>query len=251
MEGKLVTRDVAYQDGGVQLEGYLAYDDAVTSQGKAPGVLVIPEWWGLSEYPKMRARELAKLGYVAFAADMYGKGKVTTDAKQANAWSEQFYGKPLMATRAKAGLDQLLATGLVDPKRVGGIGYCFGGSTILALAFSGAPLAGVVSFHGGLHAPPSEAAGRTQAKLLICHGALDPMESKKDLEAFLSALNEGRYDYQFIQYSGAVHAFTNPDADRLAGMNGLTGKIAYNAAADRRSWHAMLDLFREAFGEQK
>lgn len=249
MEAKVITRPVAYQDGGVPLEGYLAYDDAVTARGKAPGVLVVPEWWGLTDYPKRRARELAQLGYVAFAVDMYGKGKVTTDAQQASAWSEPFYGKPLMASRARAGLDQLLATGLVDPSRVAAIGYCFGGSTVLALAFSGAPLVGVVSFHGGLHAPPPEAAARTKAKLLICHGAVDPFESKPDLDGFLAALNAGKYDFQFIEYSGALHAFTNPDADRLAAMNGLQGKIGYNAEADRRSWALMQSFFDEIFAK--
>ncbi|MGH7997837.1 MAG: dienelactone hydrolase family protein [Opitutaceae bacterium] len=249
MEAKVITRPVAYRDGGVELEGYLAYDEAVAARGKAPGVLVFPEWWGLNDYAKSRARQIAQLGYVAFAVDMYGKGVVTTDAKRAGALAGPFYGTPLMASRARAGLDSLLAADLVDPMRVAAIGYCFGGSAALALAFSGAPLVGVVSFHGGLHAPAPEAASRTRAKLLICHGALDPFETKSDLDAFLAALNQGGYDYQFIEYSGAVHAFTNPDADRLARMNGLEGKIAYNAEADRRSWALMRSFLREVFRE--
>lgn len=250
MAAKVVTRTVAYSDGPVQLQGYLAYDEAVTARGKAPGVVVVPEWWGLNDYPKRRARELAELGYVAFAIDMYGDGRSTTSAEEAGSLAGQFYGKPLMATRAQAGLNQLLGTGLVDPRRVAAIGYCFGGSTALALAFSGAPLAGVVSFHGGLHAPPPEAAQRTKAKLLICHGALDPLESKKDLDAFLSALNQGKYDFQFIEYSGALHAFTNPEADRYAKENDMVGKIGYNAEADHRSWSAMRTFFDEIFRSQ-
>jgi len=120
-------------------------------------VLVVHEWWGLNEYAKHRAVQLAQLGYVAFAVDMYGQGVSTTDAKVAGALSGQFHGKPLMAERARAGLDQLLATGLVNPGKVAAIGYCFGGSTVQALAYSGAPLAGIVSFHGGLIPAPEGA----------------------------------------------------------------------------------------------
>lgn len=242
---KIVTRAVPYEQGGVKLEGYLAYDDSKTSGQKLPGVLVIPEWWGLTNYPKSRAEQLARLGYVAFAADMYGVGKTTTDPKQAGEWAGQFYGKPLMAERARAGLDQLLATGLVDSSRVAAIGYCFGGATVQALAWSGAPLAGIVSFHGSLIPPPA-GAGRIKAKVLICHGALDPFEKKEDIDAFKQALDDAKLDYQFIIYSGAVHAFTNPQADELAQKSGLKG-IGYSKAADHRSWRAMQDFFTEIF----
>jgi dienelactone hydrolase len=249
MAAEVVTRSVPYEDGGVKLEGFLAYDPARTAHGPLAGVLVVPEWWGVNDYVKGRARQLAELGYVAFVVDMYGKGLTTTDAKTAGAWAGQFYGKTLMATRAEAGLDQLLATDLVDPHKVAAIGYCFGGSTVLALAFDGAPLAGVVAFHGGLKAPPPEAAARTKARLLICHGAIDPFEEKSDLDAFLQALNAGKYDYQFVEYAGAVHAFTNPDADHMAALNHLEGKIGYNAAADHRSWEDMRTFFHDIFGE--
>jgi dienelactone hydrolase len=141
---KIVTRAVAYEQGGVKLEGYLAYDDAqATTARKAPGVLVIPEWWGLNEYPKSRAEQLARLGYVAFAADMYGAGVVTGDKTKAGELAGQFYGKPLMAERAQAGLDQLWQTGLVDRERVAAIGYCLGGATWHALAFTGAARAAI------------------------------------------------------------------------------------------------------------
>jgi dienelactone hydrolase len=241
---KIVTRAVPYEQGGVQLEGYLAYDDAKTSSGKQPGVLVIPEWWGLTDYPKSRAEQLAKLGYVAFAADMYGKGVTTTDPNKAGELASQFYGKPLMAERAKAGLDQLLKSGLVDPSRVAAIGYCFGGATVQALAWSGAPVAGIVSFHGSLIPPPK--GGSLKARVLICHGALDPFEKKEDVDAFKQALDDAKLDYEFIIFSGAVHAFTNPQADQLAAQSGLKG-IGYNANADRRSWRAMQDFFAELF----
>jgi dienelactone hydrolase len=251
-EAKIVTKPVAYQHDGVKLEGYLAYDDTKTSAAnRAPGVLVIPEWWGLNEYPKSRADQLARLGYVAFAADMYGAGVVTTDAKKAGQLAGQFYGKPLMAERAKAGLDQLLATGLVDASRVAAIGYCFGGATVQALAWSGAPLAGIVSFHGSLIPPSADAVARTKAKILICHGAVDPFEKKEDIDAFKKALDDGKLDYQFISYAGAIHAFTNPEADEVAKTAGLVGSIGYNAAADRRSWQHMRDFFAEIFAKTK
>ncbi len=246
MNAKIITKPVAYEQAGVKLEGYLAYDDAkVSADQKAPGVLVVPEWWGLTDYARGRAEQLARLGYVAFATDMYGAGVTTTDPKKAAELAGQFYGKPLMAERAQAGLDQLLATGLVEPGRVAAIGYCFGGSTVQALAYSGAPLAGIVSFHGGLIPVPVDAAAKNKAKILICHGAVDPFVSKESIEAFMKAMNEGKFDYQFVSYAGAVHAFTNPGADQLAKTAGLP--IAYNTAADHRSWAHMQLFFQELF----
>lgn len=244
-QAKLVTRAVAYEHAGVKLEGWLVYDEGAAAAGKLPGVLVVPEWWGLNDYAKGRAEQLGKLGYVAFAADMYGAGVVTTDAKKAGALAGQFYGKPLMAERARAGLDELLKVEQVDPSRVAAIGYCFGGSTVQALAFSGAPLVGIVSFHGGPISVPTDAAARTKAKLLICHGAIDPFITKEALDTFLRSLDEGKFDYRFISYSGAVHAFTNPGADELGATNGLP--IVYNSAADRRSWADMRVFFDEVF----
>jgi dienelactone hydrolase len=248
---KLVTRSVPYEHDGVKLIGYLAYDDAKVKHGLLPGVLVVHEWWGLNDYARSRADQLAGLGYVAFALDMFGGGQSTTDAKQAGAWSGQFYGKPLMAQRAQAGLDQLLATGLVDPARVAAIGYCFGGSTVQALTYAGAPLAGAVSFHGGLIAVPEDAAGKTKAKILICNGGRDGIVPARDINTFVEAMNAGKFDYQFISYADAIHAFTNPGADKMAAANGMQGKIAYNAAADRRSWQHMQDFFAEIFAKKE
>lgn len=247
LSAKIITKPVAYEHAGVKLEGYLAYDDTkMPADKKSPGVLVVPEWWGLTDYAKGRAEQLAKLGYVAFAADMYGAGVTTTDPKKAGELAGQFYGKPLMAERAQAGLDQLMATGLVETGRVAAIGYCFGGSTVQALAYSGAPLAGIVSFHGGLIPVPADAAVKTKAKILVCHGAVDPFIKKEDIDAFMKSMNDGKFDYQFVSYAGAVHAFSNPGADKIAAATGLP--IAYNAGADKRSWAHMKTFFKELFG---
>jgi len=245
-QAAIVTRDIDYEHNGVKLQGYLAYDDAKTKDAKLPGVLVVHEWWGLNDYVRGRAVQLAKLGYVAFALDMYGKGVLATDPKGAGELAGQFYGKPLMAERARAGLDQLLGTGLVDPSRVAAIGYCFGGSTVQALAYSGAPLAGIVSFHGGLIPASAEAAARNKAKILICNGGIDPSVKPDQLSAFLKSYNDAKFDYRFVQYAGALHAFTNPGADAIAEANpGMKGFVGYSPSADRRSWQDMKLFFGE------
>jgi dienelactone hydrolase len=228
----------------VKLEGYLAYQDK--GAGLRPGVLVVPEWWGLNDYAKSRARQLAMLGYVAFAVDMYGGGAATTDPKKAGELAGQFYGKPLMAERAQAAFDQLLKTGLVDETRVAAIGFCFGGAVCQTLAYSGARLAGIVSFHGSLVPASAEAAARNRARFLICHGALDPFTKPEDIAAFKKSLDDGKIDYQFVSYSGAKQSFTNPEADALAAAGGLKG-IAYNQAAARRAWQQMKLFFEEIF----
>jgi dienelactone hydrolase len=239
LEAKVVARAVAYEHDGVKLEGWLAYDDA--AEGKRPGVLVVHEWWGLNDYVRGRAESLARLGYVAFALDMYGAGVVTADPKKAGELAGQFYGKPLMAGRARAGLDQLLATGMVAEGKVAAIGFCFGGSTSQALAYSGAPVAGIVSFHGGPVPAPAGAANK--AKILMLHGAADFFIKPEEIMAFEKSMNDGGFDWQWISYSGAVHAFSNPDADKF----GIKG-VAYQKAAAQRSWMHMQVFFAELFG---
>jgi dienelactone hydrolase len=235
---------VTFKADGATLDGYIAYNDSI--KGERPAILVFPEWWGLNDYVKGRADQLAGLGYVAFAADMYGNGQSTTEPAKAKELSSQFYGKPLMAERAQAALDQLLKTGMVDENKVAAIGFCFGGSASLALAYSGAPIAGVVTFHGGLIPPPADVAQKTKAKFLILHGALDPLVNKEAVDKFLKSMNDDKLDYQFVAYSGAVHAFSNPDADKIhaAGLDG----VGYNAQAAARSWNQMKIFFGEIFG---
>ncbi len=235
------TEKVMCRQGDTELVGFLSYDDAVV--GMRPGVLVAPEWWGVNEYAKRRAEQLARLGYVAFALDMYGNGKTTTDPKEAGLLAGRFRSdRQLMRNRAMAGLDVLKSRPQVDPARLAAIGYCFGGTVVLELARSGADLKGVVSFHGGLATPNPADAKNIKGKVLVLHGADDTFESPAEIAAFQEEMRQARVDWQMVFYGGAVHSFTNPDADK-AGIKG----VAYNAAADRRSWQAMQDFFAEIF----
>jgi len=245
-QAKIVTKTVPYGQGGVHLIGYLAYDDAQTEGKKLPGVLVVPEWWGLNDFAKGRAEALAKLGYVAFAADMYGDGQSTIDPNKAKELSTPFYGKPLMAERAKAALNQLTASGLVDESKLAAIGFCFGGAACQVLAYSGAPLKGIVSFHGALVPLPADAAGKTRAKFLVLQGELDPHVDLDQRLAFIKSLDQGKIDFQFLTYSGALHAFMNPEADKFH----LEG-IGYNAVVAQRAWNQMQLFFQEIFGTGK
>jgi dienelactone hydrolase len=239
---KIVTQAVPYHHESVTLEGYLAYDDSI--KGKQPGVLVVHEWWGLNDYARKRAEQLAGMGYVAFALDMYGKGKVTTHPQEAGEWSNQIAGNvELWGQRALAGLKVLEKDSRVDPNRIAAIGYCFGGATVQQLAFLGAPLKGVVSFHGSPLAPTEEQAKKVKAKILICHGAADPMVTPEAIQKYVAAMEKSGLDWQMIIFGGAKHSFTNPDADKM-GMDALK----YSKSADKRSWTYMKDFFKEIFG---
>jgi dienelactone hydrolase len=244
-QARIIAKTVAYTHEGANLEGVLVYDDA--KQDLRPAVLVIPEWWGLNEYARKRAGDLARMGYVAFAADMYGKGKVTTDPKQAQAWAGPFYQKPeLMAGRAKAALDQLLQHPYADKNRTAAIGFCFGGSTVLQLVYSGEPLKAAVTFHGGLMPATAEQQKKIKAPLAILHGAKDPLVKREDVDKTRQALDAAGADYFLVEYAGAQHAFTNPDADKYK----VPG-VAYNEKAARRSWNEMQNFFSEQFSASK
>lgn len=237
----VVTQTVDYKQGDAPLKGYLAYDDSVKE--KRPGVLVVHEWWGLNDYAKKRAEQLAKLGYVAFAVDMYGGGAVTTDREKAAEWANSVRGNSsLMRERAKAGLAVLAANERVDPDRIGAIGFCFGGTVVLELAYSGADLAGVVSFHGGLVNPKPEDMKSMKSAFLVLHGAEDPFMTPKQIAAFQGSLEKAGVDWQMVYFGGAVHAFSN----QAAGDDKSKG-VAYDAKAARRSWEYMQLFFREIF----
>jgi dienelactone hydrolase len=240
-EGALKTQVIEYKDGDVTCEGYLAYDDAIT--GPRPGVLVVHEWMGLGPYAKMRADKLAQMGYVAFAADIYGKGIRPKNSDEASTQASIYRkDRQLMRRRAQAALQVLADSKLVDRKRVAAIGYCFGGGTVLELARSGADLAGVVSFHGNLDTPNPADAKNIKGKILVQHGGSDPYVPAEQLAAFEKEMADAGVNWQVIVYGGAVHSFTNPDS----GTDPSKG-AAYNEQADKRSWLAMKQFFDEIF----
>ncbi len=238
---ELRTETIEYKYGDTILEGYLAYDNAV--KVKRPGVLVVHEWWGNNAYSKRRAEQLAKLGYVAFALDMYGKGLIAKDAKEAGKLAGIYRSdRKLMREHANAGLEVLRKHELTDTKRMAAIGYCFGGTTILELARSGAPLSGFVSFHGGLDTPDPKDAANIYGKVLVLHGGDDPYVTAEQMAAFQDEMRKARVDWQVVVYGGAVHSFSNPDSG-----NDKSKGLAYDEKADRRSWEAMKMFFAEIF----
>jgi dienelactone hydrolase len=238
------TRTIEYKDEQTTLRGYLAWDDS--TEGRRPAVLVVHEWWGLNNYARGRAEQLAKMGYVAFAVDMYGEGKVTKHPKEAGQWAgEHRRNTDAWVRRAKAGLKVLQDQPQTDTERVAAIGYCFGGSTVLQLAYAGADLKGVVSFHGSLTPSTPEQGKNIKAKILVCHGAADTFIPEEQVHQFRAALDQAGADYQMIYYANATHSFTNPEADK-SGVEGLK----YNPAADRRSWRHMKTFFDEIFANK-
>ena len=239
-QGKIITQSVEYKQGDTTLAGYLAYDDAVS--GQRPGVLVVHQWLGLTDYEKHRAEQLAALGYVAFCADIYGKDVRPKNVSEAGAEAAKYKSdRQLLRARVTAGLDELKKNKLVDAKRIVAIGYCFGGTTVIELALSGADIAGVVSFHGGLDAPNPADAKNIKCKVLALAGADDPFQNSSDLAAFESELRDAKVDWQITFYGGAVHAFTQPNPGFV------NAGAKYNEKADHRSWQAMKDFFAEIF----
>ena len=235
------TEMVEYKLGDTALEGYLAYDDS--TKARRPGVLLIHEWMGLGPYEKRRAEQLAAMGYVAFAADIYGKGVRPRNADEAKQTSATYKNnRTLLRARVQAALDTLKKQPFADPARIAAIGYCFGGTTALELARSGADVRGVVSFHGGLDSPNPMDGRNIKAKVLVLHGADDPLVPQDQILAFQDEMRNGGVDWQMIYYGGAVHRFTA----REAGDNPSTG-LAYNEKADRRSWEDMKQFFGEIF----
>jgi dienelactone hydrolase len=235
------TESIAYQDGDITLRGFLAYDDKKT--GKRPGILVMPEAFGLGAHAKERAERLAALGYVALAGDPYGNGLEVNDLQEAIKHVGALREDPAkFRQRGRVALDKLASLPQVDPNRLAAIGYCMGGTFALELARDGAPLKGIVSFHGGLETQRPAASGQIKAKLLVCTGADDPFVPVAQVNALADELTKAGANWQIISYGGTVHSFTNPDAGKV-GMPG----IAYNQAADERSWKAMMAFFDEIF----
>ncbi len=235
------SKTIEYKQGDATLEGVLVWDDAV--KGARPGVLVVHQWMGLTDYEKHRAEMLAQLGYVAFCADIYGKGIRPKDTKEAGVEATKYKSdRALLRLRVSAGLEELKKSQLVDAKRIAAVGYCFGGTTVIELARNGADIKGIVSFHGGLDSPTPADGKNVKCKVLVCHGADDPFVKAADLAAFEDEMRAANVDWTLIKFGGAVHAFTQP----LAGNDNSKG-AAYNEKADKRSWAAMKLFFAGIF----
>jgi len=242
-QAAIVGEEVSYQTGDTVMKGYLARDDAL--QGKRPGILVVHEWWGQNAYARKRADMLAALGYTALAVDMYGEGQTAAHPEDAGKFSGAVRKNlPLMKARFEAARNFLNAQPSVDPEKNAAIGYCFGGSVVLEMARAGEDLDGVVSFHGSLGGlgPVSD---NVKAKILVANGADDPFVTAEQIDMFKQDMDAAGADYRFINYPGAKHSFTNPEANAFGEKFGLP--LAYNADADAASWQAMQDFLKTIF----
>jgi dienelactone hydrolase len=240
-QAAIKTQLIDYKQGDTVLEGYLAYDDAIA--GKRPGILAVQTWTGVGDFIRGRVEALAKMGYVAFAPDIYGKGVRPKPPKESGETMAIYMkDRPLLRARVRAGYDILKGHALADTSKLAAIGYCFGGTTVLELARSGAELAGTVVFHGELHTPTPDDAKAIRSRVLVLNGADDPYVPAEHILAFQKEMNAGKVDWQLVNYSGTVHSFTDP----AAGNNPARG-AAYNEKSEKRSWVAMQDFFRELF----
>ena len=245
-EPKILGKTVEYNAQGVVMKGYLAYDDHI--KGKRPGVLVVPEWWGLNDYARKRARMLAELGYTALAVDMYGDSKVATTPDDAGKLSSYLMKNfDVAKARFMAAMDFLKQQPSVDPNLVAAIGYCFGGGVVLNMARQGTDLKGVVSFHGSLTAVKPAQSGSVKAKILVLHGGADKLVTPEQVEAFKQEMKSAGADFRFISYPGATHSFTNPEATELGKKFNMP--IAYNAEADRKSWVELKEFLKSIFSK--
>jgi dienelactone hydrolase len=235
---------IAYKQDTAALEGLLVYDAA--GKGKLPGIVLVPDWMGMSDQARQYGEKVAKLGYVVFVADIYGKNVRPKDMKEASASSAIFKNdRALMRARAKAALEQLLKSSRVDASRTAAMGFCFGGGVALELARSGADLDAVVSFHGNLDTPHPEDAKNIKGKVLVLHGADDPFVPQDQVKAFEDEMRAAKTDWSLVKYGNAVHAFTNPGAG-----NDPSKGMAYNPEAEKRSFRAMQDLYQEIFASK-
>ena len=246
-QAAVVLKEVTYKDGGTALKGYIAYDDAM--KDKRPGMIVVHEWWGITQHVKDYAKDLASKGYTALAVDMYGNGKTADEPKAAGELMNGVLGAPdVMKSRFEAGRRFLESQPSVDPKRVGAIGFCFGGGVVLNMARMGENLPGVASFHGSLGTKNPAKPGMVKSRLLVLNGADDPFVKPEAVAAFKKEMDAAKVDYRFIDYPGAVHAFTNPEATEKGKKFDLP--LAYNADADKKSKAEMLKFFSEIFDKR-
>ncbi len=236
---------VTYTVDTLTLQGYITYNQ--NSDVLRPAVLVVPEWWGVNDYTRSRARQLASLGYIAMAVDMYGQGKIAADPAMAQAMAAPFYKNPqLTRTYLDAALAKLKTYKQADSSNVAAIGYCFGGYVVLNAAKLGAPLKGVVSFHGSLGGVPP-AKDLLKARILVCHGGADNFVPDAEVNAFRKSMDSVGADYTFKVYPNATHAFTNPGATKTGEKFKMP--VQYNPAADSASWNDMKAFFATIFDE--
>ena len=242
-DSKLKEEAVTYTADSVNMNGLIVYDENI--EGKRPAIIVVHEWWGLTDYPKMRARELAKLGYLAFAIDMYGNGQTTDSVPVAQKLSGQFYTNPGKAkSRYEAAYAKLISHPLTDTAKTAAIGYCFGGTVVLNMATAGQNHDGVVSFHGSLGNIPANK-DLLKAQILVCHGGADPLVPQSDVDQFKKRMDSIGANYDFKVYEGATHAFTNPAATEIGKKANIP--VAYNGAADTASWNDMKSFLNRIF----
>lgn len=240
---KTVNKAVAYEVEGKKFNGVLVYDDSVKTP--RPGLVLVPNWMGVSAPAVKQAAEIAGTQYILFVSDMYGREIRPKNAEDAGKAAGAVKGdRKLMRARVNKALEVLRTEGKavnLDEKKLGAIGFCFGGTSVLELARSGANVAGVVSFHGGLDAPmPATEKGLT-AKVLALHGAEDPMVPAAEVQGFEDEMRKAKADWELVSYGGAVHGFTDPDAN-------MPGQVQYDAKVAKRAFKAMNDFFAEAFG---
>ncbi len=241
---EVVTVELNYRQGDTEMHGMLAYDD--TSQEARPGILVVHEWWGQNEYPRERARKLAELGYTALAVDMYGDGRTAAHPDEAGKFAGAVGGNlPLARARFEAALAALRDHPTVADDKIAAIGYCFGGGVVINMARLGADIDGVVSYHGSLATRNPAGPGDVKPRVLVFNGADDPLVTAEQIQAFKTEMDAAGADYEFVNYPGALHGFTNPGADKKGKEFGLP--LAYDAKADRDSWERTQAFFNDLF----
>lgn len=240
------TEELSYSSGGVELKGLLAWDDSI--EGERPGILVVHEWWGQTEYPRMRAKMLAKLGYTALALDMYGDGKTAEHPQDAGTFmTEVVENMEAGRARFEAAHDLLKNHATVDATKTGAVGYCFGGGVVLHMARMGVGLKAVASFHGSLGLAEAPGGETMDTRVAAYNGEADPFVSEEAIAAFKAEMESAGADYDFIQLPGAIHGFSNPKATENGEKFGLP--LKYDPLADEASWAHMQLVFAEAFAD--
>lgn len=245
-QAEVITKEIDYKEGDTTMKGMLAYDDDI--KGKRPGVLIVHEWWGHNKHARDKAEMLAKEGYVAFAVDMYGDGKTADHPDDAGKFSSAVAGNmPLAKARFEAAMSTLKAQDNVEDEKLAAMGYCFGGGVVLNMARMGVELKGVSSFHGSIATKNPAKKGDIKASVRVFNGEADPFVKAEQIDALKEEMKNAGVDFEFVNYPGVKHSFTNPGADANGKKFGLP--LEYNAEADQDSWQKNLEFFKEIFSK--